>query len=302
MSAVRRIALTVLALPAGAVVALGGLAATSAPPATACVPATSATTQGALSGLQVVNAAQDAGFSSTQLATAVAVAKAESGWDPDATHYNTNGSTDYGLWQINSVHTAILASGEWSDPNANARMAKAVFDQQGWPAWTTWSSRAYRQYLPAAQAAVAALSSETPAASPTPCAPATPAGLAGGPIRQAAVNYALDQLGKPYQWGATGPDSYDCSGLVWAAYRSAGVTVPRTAGEQMQASTIIPAKQAITGDLLFLHVTATDAGHVEIIVSVAGGIAHTVQAPQTGDVVKLSDLPLAGAVVGRVQT
>lgn len=235
------------------------------------------------------------------MATAVAVAKAESGWDPDATHYNTNGSTDYGLWQINSVHTAVLASGEWSDSNANARMAKAVFDQQGWPAWTTWSSRAYRQYLPTAQALVAALSHGTPAASPEPCAPAATAGLGGGPIRQAAVTYALDQLGKPYQWGATGPDSYDYSGLVWAAYRSAGATVPRTAGEQMQASTIIPPQQAQTGDLLFTHVTATDAGHVEIIIAVSRSIAHSVQAPKTGDVVKLSDDPLAGAVVGRVQ-
>ena len=137
-------------------------------------------------------------------------------------------------------------------------------------------------------------------ASPTPCFSTTTAGPGGGPTRQAAVTYALDQLGKPYQWGATGPDSYDCSGLVWAAYRSAGVNVPRTAGEQMQASTLIPPQQAQTGDLLFTHVTATDAGHVQLIVGVSRALAHTVQAPQTGDVVKLSDVPLAGAVIGRV--
>lgn len=302
MSAVSRVALAVVALPAGAVVALGGLVAASTPPATACPTASTAPARGGLSGSAVAHAAQAAGFPTTQLATAVAVARAESGWNPDATHYNTNGSTDFGLWQINSVHTAILATGEWSDPIANAHMAKAVFDQQGWPAWTTWTSGTYRQYLPQAQTSVAQLGGATPVASPTPCLSTTTAGPGGGPTRQAAVNYALDQLGKPYQWGATGPDSYDCSGLVWAAYRSAGVMLPRTAGEQMQASSIIPPpNQAQTGDLLFSHVTPTDAGHVKIVISVSGGFAHTVQAPQTGDVVKLSDVPLIGAVVGRVR-
>ena len=54
----------------------------------------------------------------------------------------------------------------------------------------------------------------------------------------------------------------------------------------MQASTLIPAQQAQTGDLLFTHVTASDAGHVKLIIAVSGGTAHTVQAP-TGDGVEI---------------
>jgi hypothetical protein len=68
----------------------------------------------------------------------------------------------------------------------------------------------------------------------------------------------------------------------------------------MQASTLLPAQQAQTGDLLFTHVTASDAGHVKLIIAVSGGTAHTVQAPQQETEWKLSDAQLAGAVIGHV--
>jgi cell wall-associated NlpC family hydrolase len=48
-----------------------------------------------------------------------------------------------------------------------------------------------------------------------------------------AVTFALRQRGKPYRWGAEGPDAFDCSGLTWAAWRAAGVAIPRTAGGQL---------------------------------------------------------------------
>jgi cell wall-associated NlpC family hydrolase len=47
------------------------------------------------------------------------------------------------------------------------------------------------------------------------------------------VAFALRQRGKPYEWGAEGPGAYDCSGLTWAAWRAAGVTIPRTAAGQL---------------------------------------------------------------------
>lgn len=77
--------------------------------------------------LLAASAAQAAGFPAEQQVTAVAVAGAESGYDPTATHLNADGSTDFGLWQINSVHHDLLTQGDWRDPAANARMALAVW-------------------------------------------------------------------------------------------------------------------------------------------------------------------------------
>ena len=66
-----------------------------------------------------------------------------------------------------------------------------------------------------------------------------------------AIQYALGEVGKPYVWGATGPNSYDCSGLMLRAYQSAGVTLPRVAAQQYWAGTQLPVHQAQPGDLLF---------------------------------------------------
>jgi hypothetical protein len=96
-----------------------------------------------LTPAQIAGVAQQAGFSGNDLTTAVAVALAESGGNPNATHSNTNGSIDYGLWQINSVHSSLLQSGTWSTPSDNARMAYSVWQGSGWKAWTTYTSGAY---------------------------------------------------------------------------------------------------------------------------------------------------------------
>lgn len=86
-----------------------------------------------------------AGIASNTIVVMVAIALAESGGNPDATHHNPNGSTDYGLWQINSIHSQALSSGNWRDPVDNARMAKMILDTQGFGAWTTYNTGAYRQ-------------------------------------------------------------------------------------------------------------------------------------------------------------
>jgi hypothetical protein len=102
-------------------------------------------------------AARRAGFAGADLVVAVAVAGAESGWVPDATNANTNGSTDFGLWQINSVHATILAGGDWRDPYDNARMAYRVWAEAGraWTPWVTYNTGAYRSHLPTARNAAA---------------------------------------------------------------------------------------------------------------------------------------------------
>jgi hypothetical protein len=67
----------------------------------------------------------------------------------------------------------------------------------------------------------------------------------------AAVRFALGQLGKPYQWGAEGPHSFDCSGLVQSAWRAAGVALPRVSRQQYGAGLHVPLSALRAGDLVF---------------------------------------------------
>ena len=95
-----------------------------------------------------------------------------------------------------------------------------------------------------------------------------------------AVAFAYAQLGKPYQWGATGPGSYDCSGLVQAAWASAGVSIPRVTYDQWAALPHVSASSIQPGDLLFYE----GEGHVAMYV----GDGYMIDAPQTGlDVEKI---------------
>jgi len=76
-----------------------------------------------------------------------AIATAESGGRINAQHKNTNGSVDYGLWQINSVHSMYDPAKLMSNPLYNARAAVAIYNSQGLGAWTTYTSGAYKKYL-----------------------------------------------------------------------------------------------------------------------------------------------------------
>lgn len=73
----------------------------------------------------------------------------------------------------------------------------------------------------------------------------------GSDKAQKALNFAEKQVGKPYAWGSTGPNSYDCSGLVYAAYRNAGVKVGRTTYEQIHNGKPVSKKNLQPGDLVF---------------------------------------------------
>lgn len=109
-----------------------------------------------LSASQIATAARAGGFLTNEdVVKAVAIALAESGGNPSATNHNTNGSTDYGLWQINSVHASILRSGSWSNPTDNARMAYQVFTDAGnsFTPWTTYTSGRYVAFLSVARRA-----------------------------------------------------------------------------------------------------------------------------------------------------
>ncbi|MCW2539754.1 MAG: Cell wall-associated hydrolase, invasion-associated protein [Frankiales bacterium] len=100
-----------------------------------------------------------------------------------------------------------------------------------------------------------------------------------------AVAAALSQLGKPYVWGAGGPDSYDCSGLTMWSWAHAGVNLPHQSAEQQGMGTPVDRSQLQPGDLVFF---GSPAYHVGMYV----GNGMMVHAPTTGDVVKVSPLSM----------
>lgn len=105
---------------------------------------------GALDGTGVASLAYKAGFRDDDVAMAVAIAKAESQWNPLAVNdQNANGSTDFGLMQINSIHASLLATGDWKKPLDNMQMAFQIFTDAGaeWTPWATFNSGSYKQYL-----------------------------------------------------------------------------------------------------------------------------------------------------------
>jgi cell wall-associated NlpC family hydrolase len=122
----------------------------------------------------------------------------------------------------------------------------------------------------------------------------TPDGAVGDMLR-----IALGQQGKPYVWGATGPDAFDCSGLIVYAWRMAGYrSTVRTSQQMYRVSDPVTFGAEQPGDLVFGHFEADGPGHVMIVVR--PGLA--VQAPRTGDVVKLTRYTEAGGWrLGRLQ-
>lgn len=123
-----------------------------------------------LSPAQIATAARAGGFTGSQVPIMVAIAMGESGGQTEITHHNNDGSTDYGTWQINSVHSDILSIGDWRDPAINGRMAYMVYKQQGYQAWSVFNSKGYISHLSLAQSAsgqTATLPTVTPAGTTT---------------------------------------------------------------------------------------------------------------------------------------
>ncbi|RKE23024.1 C40 family peptidase [Streptomyces sp. TLI_171] len=119
-------------------------------------------------------------------------------------------------------------------------------------------------------------------------------GPGGGPSAagRRAIGFALAQRGKPYRWGGTGPDAFDCSGLTSRAWQAAGTGIPRTSQAQWAALHRVALRDLRPGDLVIYH---ADAGHVALYVG-GGTVVH---APHTGAVVELAPLtmlPVLGAV------
>lgn len=104
--------------------------------------------------------------------------------------------------------------------------------------------------------------------------------IGSGAAAQAA-EIALAQQGAPYVWGAEGPNSFDCSGLAVYAYRQVGVSLPHYTGALWEAGPQVSRSELRPGDLVF-----TSSHHMGLYV----GNGQMVHAPQTGDVVKVSEI------------
>ncbi|MFF2651005.1 NlpC/P60 family protein [Streptomyces sp. NPDC058045] len=121
-------------------------------------------------------------------------------------------------------------------------------------------------------------------------APTTPV-AAPGTRAGAAVAYARSALGKPYVWGATGPHAYDCSGLTLAAYRAAGISLPRTTYAQINAGHRVSKGQLRPGDLVFFY---SGISHVGIYIG-GGQMIHAPNPSAPVRIAPINQMPFAGA-------
>jgi cell wall-associated NlpC family hydrolase len=115
-----------------------------------------------------------------------------------------------------------------------------------------------------------------------------------------AANWALTQLGKPYQWGGAGPSTWDCSGLTMVAWAHAGVQLLHYTGYQWQEGPHLPLNQLQRGDLLFFATNTADPStihHVGIYI----GNGMMVDAPFTGAFVRIDSMYQPGGLIGAVR-
>jgi cell wall-associated NlpC family hydrolase len=133
----------------------------------------------------------------------------------------------------------------------------------------------------------AAEPSATGAESAAPAAaPAAASGVAG-----TVVATAMAQRGKPYVWAASGPGSFDCSGLTQYAFKAAGISLPHSSRMQSQLGAAVSRADLQPGDLVFFY---SPVSHVGIYI----GNDQMVHAPTSGDVVKVADIDVMGGYAG----
>ena len=126
--------------------------------------------------------------------------------------------------------------------------------------------------------------------------------LTGSTQGNGAVQFAMAQIGEPYLWGGTGPNAWDCSGLMMGAWASQGVSIPRVTYTQANAGSPVSQPNARSGDLVLIpgsDGTPSNPGHVGMVAGVdATGKVWLVEAPRTGLNVRLTPISAwAGQIV-----
>ncbi|MHB9863964.1 C40 family peptidase [Streptomyces sp. YIM S03343] len=208
--------------------------------------------------------------------------------------------------QLLARRTAQLAPQAPAIPAAPAPMAP-----QTQPTWPTapdptgqWLPQQPDDYGTTTYAAPTPTAAQDPATGSIPTVPSAPTlpTITQPPLQAtpgkaaAALDFARAQLGRPCLWGAAGPEAYDCGGLTQAAWRAAGVTLPRTAPEQASAGTLVPLTELQPGDLLFFQ---DGPSHVGLVT----GNGLMIHAPGPGASVREESVFFAGpqAIQGAIR-
>jgi len=284
----------------------------------------------------VVSAAMTASGGSTAAARiALLAALVDSGLD----NTNSGGSGPFGLFQVTldegwgtaaqlmdpsystvAFVTRLLGHPDWaqlSSERAAALVQTSTSSSASTPtSSSTSTSSSFTRYTPfVAQADQVLAAVIANAEAPGACGQGT--GALAGPVatsglppsyaippgtppeHAAVVGFALAQLGKPYVWGAAGPDAYDCSGLTMAAWAAVGVTLVHYTGDQQDEGVAVTAEQLIPGDLVLTPGSDSPgpgiAGHVGIYLG--DGLVLSALDPANGVVVQSWSAFVAGGLI-----
>ncbi len=121
---------------------------------------------------------------------------------------------------------------------------------------------------------------------PSPPPSGSSSGSASG--AEAAIDFAMAQMGKPYEWGADGPSTYDCSGLVMRAWQQGGVSLPHYSVEQYAQSQPVALSDLRRGDLVFFASGSDYQSIYHVGLYIGGG--QMIEAPYTGENVRISSI------------
>ncbi len=210
------------------------------------------------------------------------------------------------LRQAAALKTAIQAA--VARQLAAVKSAKSVTSQLSGllqNAKTTEQSLASkRQAALAAEAAAAAAAAQPGAESPGSSSPGLAISFPNSPASSQqgniAADWALSQIGRPYQWGGAGPDSYDCSGLTMVAWAQAGVALLHYTGDQWVEGVQMPLGSLERGDLLFYATNNADPATIHHVGIYIGG-GDMVDAPYTGVDVRIDSIYAPGDPIGAVR-
>ncbi|MFE9920280.1 NlpC/P60 family protein [Streptomyces sp. NPDC005774] len=182
--------------------------------------------------------------------------------------------------KLTSEEKARLAAAEKKKQEEAARKAAELAQQQAERREAEEEAR-QQQQAESGSSGTSESSGASGSSSPgsTSTTPSTSTDSSYAAKAEKALAFARAQIGKPYVWGATGPGSYDCSGLTQAAWKAAGVSLPRTTYDQVEAGTTVAVSQAQPGDLVFFY---DDLTHVGIYI----GNGMMIHAPKPGTYVR----------------